>query len=149
MVFWTLRLCIPLLLSWDFGVRPCMHAATYFLDLRVSSTFSLCGNIFWNIFTHSFSRCYVSAVLSHWVASRTLHVCLLLAMLLFHGFSGPNPWLFYFLHGHFARVSSTKSNDFNVQQLNFDVTGFKNTQASRDNNAKRSRHFSMHNWNRP
>ena len=43
--------------------------------------------------------------------------CLLLAMLLFHGFlgptpwlfvsvfSGPNPWLFYFLHGHLARVS--------------------------------------------
>ena len=28
MVFWTLRLCIPLLLSWDFGVRPCMHTAT-------------------------------------------------------------------------------------------------------------------------
>ena len=43
MVFWTLRLCIPLLLSWDFGVRPCMHTATSFLDLRISSTFSLCG----------------------------------------------------------------------------------------------------------
>ena len=28
MVFWTLRLCIPLPLSWDFGVRPCMHTAT-------------------------------------------------------------------------------------------------------------------------
>ena len=28
MVFWTLRLCIPLLLSWNFGVRPCMHTAT-------------------------------------------------------------------------------------------------------------------------
>ena len=61
-------------------------------------------------------------------------------MLLFHGFSGPNPWLL-------ARVPSTKSNDFNANfsfgiidavhsmenQLNFDVTGFKNTQASRDN----------------
>ena len=29
MVFWSLRLCIPLLLSWDFGVRPCMHTATF------------------------------------------------------------------------------------------------------------------------
>ena len=28
MVFWTLRLCIPLLLSCDFGVGPCMHPAT-------------------------------------------------------------------------------------------------------------------------
>ena len=71
--------------------------------------------------------------------------------LLVHGFSGPNPWLFYFLHGHWARVSSTKSNDFNANfsfgisaavhpwnQLNFYVTGFKNTQACRD---IRSCHF--------
>ena len=90
--------------------------------------------------------------------------CLLLAMLLFHGFlgpnswlfvngfSGPNPWLFYFLHNPWLRVfHSTKPNDFNANfsfeslllftpwnQLNFYVTGFKNTQAFRDN---RSCHF--------
>ena len=74
-------------------------------------------------------------------------VCLLLAMLLFHGFLGPNPWLFYFLHGHLVRVSFNQKSMISMptspseslllfnpwNQLNFDVTGFKNTQASRDN----------------
>ena len=90
--------------------------------------------------------------------------CLLLAVLLFHGFlgpnpgcfingfSGPNPWLFYFSSRPFGAcfiqpnpmismpTSPSESlllfNPWN--QLNFDVTAFKNTQASRD---KRSRHF--------
>ena len=33
-MFWTLRFCIPLLVRWDSGVGPCMHAATSFLDLQ-------------------------------------------------------------------------------------------------------------------
>ena len=89
--------------------------------------------------------------------------CLLLAMLLFHGFLGPNPWLF--VNG--SRVPTLavllSSRPFGTcfiqpnpmismptspleslllftswNQLNFDVTGFNNTQASRDN---RSCHF--------
>ena len=46
---------------------------------------------------------------------------LLLAMLLFHGFLSPNPWLFYFLHGHLARVSFTQFNDFNAN-FSFGIT---------------------------
>ena len=122
-----------------------------------------CCSISWNICTH------LLAAWSHWFASWPLRyqslnllIRLLLAVLfsswvlgsqpwLFcHCFSGPNPWLFYFL-GHLARVSSTTPNDFNANfsfrittvdsstnQLSSDVTGFKNTQASRDN---RSRQF--------
>ena len=34
---------------------------------------------------------------------------------------GSLPWLFLFLHGHWARVSSTKSNDFNAN-FSFGIT---------------------------
>ena len=161
MVFWTLRRCIPLLLRWDFGVRPCMHTAT-------SS---------WTFGSHPHSHS-VEHILEHlhpffslFCLSRFVTLgcfvnssCLLLAMLLFHGFlgpnpgcfingfSGPNPWLFYFSSRPFCAcfiqpnpmismpTSPSESlllfNPWN--QLSFDVTGFKNTQASHDN---RSCHF--------
>ena len=100
--------------------------------------------------------------------------CLLLAMLLFHGFLGPNPWLFVsmgswvptpgcLLMGSRVPTPLLFSRPFGTcfiqpnpmismptspleslllftpwNQLNFDVTGFNNTHASRDN---RSCHF--------
>ena len=93
---------------------PCASASTSFPDLRVSSTFSLCGT------TSETSAPTLLAVLSQLFCHNELLrelFRLLLAMLLFHGFLGPNPWLFangfsgrnpwlfYFLHGHLARVS--------------------------------------------
>ena len=114
MVFWTLRLCV------DFfpGPSGLIHILTLW-------------NIFWNICTHS-SRCFVSAVtLSCFVNSLCLpavgtallcsRVLGSLPWLFVDGFSGPNPWLFYFLHGHLARVSSTKSNNFNAN-FSFGIT---------------------------
>ena len=71
-------------------------------------------NIFWNICTRS-SLLFGHAGLLRYSSSNTSsHVRLLLAMLFLHGSLGPNPWLFYFLHVHLARVSSTTSNDFNA-----------------------------------
>ena len=113
MVFWTLRLCVD--------VFPGPSGLIHILTL---------WNIFWNIYTHS-SRCFVSAVtLSCSVNSLCLpavgtallsRVLGSLHRLFVNGFSGPNPWLFYFLHGHLARVSSTKSNDFNAN-FSFGIT---------------------------
>ena len=115
MVLWIVRLCIPLLLSWDFGFDRDAYGDV-FLDLRVSSTFSLRGT--------SSGTCTptLRAVLSqHFVTlGYFVNSCLLLVMLLFHGFLGPNPWLLfngfsdpnpwllYLLHGHLARVSSNQ-----------------------------------------
>ena len=110
MVFWTLRLCVD--------VFPEPSGLIHVLTL---------WNILWNICTHS-SRCFVSAVtLSCFVNSLCLpavgtallcsRVLGSLPWLFVNGFSGSNPWLFYFLHGHLARVSSTKSNDFRCPLL--------------------------------
>ena len=124
-----------------------------------------CCSISWNICTHS-SRCLVTLVCfvtsSVPITEGTYPPAVGYAPF-FIGSLGPNPGCFvmvsrvpipgcfYFLHGHVARVSSTTSNDFDanfsfritaidssMNQLSSDVTGFKNTQASRDN---RSRHF--------
>ena len=124
-MFWTLRFCIPLLRSCDFGVRPCLHTATSFLDLRCDSR--ALWNIFWNICTRfSFSLLGHTGLLWHSsLPSATLHTCppaagyALLSWVLG---SQPDyffmvPWVpipgcFFFLHVHSARVSSTTSNEF-------------------------------------
>ena len=96
MVFWTLRLCVDVFP----GPLGLIHSLTLW-------------NIFWNICTHS-SRCFVSAV--HTGLLRELFACCWLRSCFVgswvptpgcfvNGFSGPNPCLFYFLHGHLARVS--------------------------------------------
>ena len=62
-MFWTLRFCIPLLISWHLGIRPCMQTATSFLVCNSWDSFdpSLIHiptqwNILWNICTRfSFS----------------------------------------------------------------------------------------------
>ena len=142
MVFWTLRLCVDVFP----GPSGLIHILTQW-------------NIFWNICTHS-SRCCVSAVtLSCFVNSLCLpaigtallcsRVLESLPWLFVNGFSGPSAWLFHFLHGHLFHqpnpmISMPTSPSESLllftpwNELNFDVTGFNNTQASRDN---RSCHF--------
>ena len=144
MVFWTLRLCVEVFP----GPSGLIHIPTLW-------------NIFWNICTHS-SCCFVSAVtLSCFVNSLCLPAvgtALLcsgvlgsLPWLFVNGFSGPNPWLFYFLHGHLARVSSTSPSELLLlftpwNQLNFDVTGFGNTHRPLVTTEVA---IFTHNWNRP
>ena len=124
MVFWTLRLCIPLLLSWDFGVRPCMRTATssgtFGSHPHSHSVEHLLEHLHPLLFSLFCLSCFVTP--GCFVNSSCLLLTLLccsrvlgsLPWLFVHGFSGPNPWLFYFLHGHLSRVSSIKSNDFNA-----------------------------------
>ena len=105
------------------GVRQCMHTVTSFLDLRVtpgthltplSSTFSLCGSIFTACGTSaptSLSRRSVTLGCSdtlHHIQQHFIPVGLLLVMFFCHGSLGPNPWLFFFLHVHLARVSLSR-----------------------------------------
>ena len=99
-MFWTLRFCVPLL------VDPPSHIEEHLLEHLHPLLF---------------------AARSHWVAlalfttfsNASSLVRLLLAMLIYHGSLGPNPWLF--LHGHLARVSSTTSNDFDANSLRVTV----------------------------
>ena len=151
MVFRTLRLCIPLLLSCDFGVRPCIHTATSFLDLRVSSTFSLCGTssgtsapLLFSLFCLS---CFVTLVcfvnslcfpavgyaLVSWVLGSQSLAVLFSSRPFGTCFIQPNPMISMPTSPSESLLLFTPWN-----QLNFDVTGFKNTLASRDN---RSCHF--------
>ena len=104
-MFWTSRFCIPLLLSWDFWVRPCMHTAS-FLDLQGDSCDSCdpslihiltLWNIFWNICTASLC-CSVTLGCSgtlHFLQQHFINVRLLLAMLFLDGSLGPNPGFFF------------------------------------------------------
>ena len=161
MVFWTLRLCIPLLLSWDFGVRPCMHTATSFWTCRVSSTFSLCGTssgtsaptllaVLSQLFcqTELLRELFLPAVgyaLVSWVlGSQSLAVLLWvlgsqsLAVLL-----SSRPFGACFIQRNPMISMPTSPSESLLlftpwNQVNLDVTGFKNTQAYRDN---RSCHF--------
>ena len=83
---WTLRFCIPLL-SWDFGIRPCTHTATSFLDLREE----LPGL---TLLEHLHTLLFLGAW-SHWVAlgfSATLRQSAV-GHAIFRGFLGPGPWL--------------------------------------------------------
>ena len=65
-MFWTMRFRIALLLSWDFWVRPCMHAATSWASRGDSgdSPGPLLIHILtlWNICTR-----FSFAARSHWV----------------------------------------------------------------------------------
>ena len=102
-MFWTSRFCIPLLLSWDFWVRPCMHTAS-FLDLQGDSCDSCdpslihiltLWNIFWNICT-AFLCCSVTLCCSgtlHFLQQHLINVRLLLAMLFLAGSLDSQPWL--------------------------------------------------------
>ena len=81
------RACIRRRLSGPFGSNPHSHSVEHLLE-HLHPLFSLfCLSCFVTL------SCFVNSS------------CLLLATLLFHGFLGPNRWLFYFLHGHLARVS--------------------------------------------
>ena len=142
---------------------PCASASTSFLDLRVSSTFSLCGTSFGTSaptllavlsqpFCHTgllrelfaFACCwhcsfFCSRVLAtpgcfiKWVLGSQSLAVLLFFTAIWCVFHQPNPMIS-------MPTSPSESlllfNPWN--QLSFDVTGFKNTQASRDN---RSCHF--------
>ena len=139
---------------------PCASASTSFLDLRVSSTFSLCGTssgtsaptrlaVLSQLFCHTgllrellpaVGYALVSwvlgsqplAVLSWVLGSQSLAV--LLSSRTFGAcFTQPNPMISVPTSPSESLLLFTPWN-----QLNFDVTGFKNTEASRDN---RSCHF--------
>ena len=99
--------------AWCSG--PCASASTSFLDLRVSSTFSLCGKSFGTsapillavlsqLFCHTglLRELFLPAVgydLVSWVLG-SQHLAVLLM-----GSRVPIPGCFAFLHGHLARVS--------------------------------------------
>ena len=149
MVFWTLRLCIPLLLSGDFGVRPCMHTATSFLDLRVSSTFSLCGRSSGTSAPTPFLA-VLSQLFCHTGLLRELFVfacCWLCSCFIDSRVPIPGCFTFFtaiwrVFHSPNSMISMPTSPSESLllfspwNQLNFDVTGFKNSQASRDNRDK-------------
>ena len=148
MVFWTLRLCVD--------VFPGPSGLIYILTL---------WNIFWNICTHS-SRCFVSAVHTEFLRELFVFACCWHCSSLFTGsrvpslpfpgclsmgFRVPIPGCFAFftavwrvLHQPNPMISMPTSPSESLllftpwNQLNFGVTGFNTTRASRDN---RSCHF--------
>ena len=156
-MFWTLSICIPLLLSWGFGVRPCMHTATSFLDLgrgdsgthlTPSHPHSHSVDPFSHLVEHLLEHLHqlpFAAAWSHWVTRGTLrhlqqHLILVrlpVAMLFCHGSLGPNHWLFSawvlgsqsFPHVLLARVSSTTSNDFNAN-FSFRITSYRSIRGT-------------------
>ena len=145
MVFWTLRLCIP------FGVRPCMHTATSSWTFgshphshSVEHPVEHLHPLLFSLFRLS---CFVT--LGCTVKLFVFACCWLCSC--FMGSRVPTPGSFTFFTPFGACIiqpnpmismptSPSESlllfNPWN--QLNFYVTGFKNTQASRDN---RSCHF--------
>ena len=128
MVFWTLRLCIPLLLSWDFGVRPCMHTATsswtFGSHPHSHSVEHLLEHLhpLFSLFCHS---------CSHWVASGTLACCWLCSCFVgpwvptpgcfIMGSRVPIPGCFTFFTAIWRVFHSTKSNNFNAN-FSFGIT---------------------------
>ena len=132
-MFWTLRFCIPLLLSWDFGFdRACIRSrpswtsgVTHKTHLTpLSSTYSLCG-------TSSRTSAPTSLCCSVTLGcSDTLHflqqhfiTCPPAVARCSVSIPGSQPWLFLLLHVHLARVSSTTSNDFNAN-FSLRITAF-------------------------
>ena len=147
------RACIRPRPSWTFGCDSGDLPGPF------SSTFSLCGTSSGTSAHASLSRCLVTLGRSQ---QHSILVRLLLAMLFYHGSLGPNPGcflygplgpnpcLFFLLHVHWhmfhpphPRTSMPTSPSespllFNPwNQLNSDVTGFGNTQASRGNRNNR------------
>ena len=131
MVFWTLRLCI----SWNI----CTNSSLAVLSQLFSHT-GLLRELF------VFACCWLcSCFMGSWVAtpgcllmgSRVpIPGCFTFFTAIWRVFHQPNPM-------NSMPTSPSESlllfNPWN--QLNFNVTGFKNTQASRDNSDNRSRHF--------
>ena len=96
MVFWTFRPCIP-------GSHPHSHSVEHLLE-HLHPLFSL-----------------FCLSCSHWVARELFVLPAVGTALLCSRVLGSLPWLFHFLHGRLARVSSTKSNDFNAN-FSFGIT---------------------------
>ena len=153
-----LALLHPAAAQLGLGVRPCTHTVTSFLDLRGDSRgtcdpslihiFSLCGT---SSGTSAPASLCCSVTLGcpdtlHFLQQHFILVRLLLALFFLHGSLGPNPGclsfftsIWHVFHPPRPMISmptSRSESQLSIRpwnQLSYDVTDFKNTQASREN----------------